>query len=94
MKRILATLAVSVMMVTVPTTAAMAARPSSGDSTCNSKGANKGGTCNVTIIEGDDNHNGTIELGESFCKNKQNGSYSLVNLQTVVCLGGVVISVL
>ena len=84
------------MVVAAPATTAFAGGEGGGGNNngdCTSHGANKGGTCNVTIIEGDDDGDGKIEIGESFCQNKANGTY-LVNLQAVVCIGGVVVDVL
>ena len=95
MKRLFATLAVATMMFAAPNAALAGGggKPSKGDETCTSRGANKGGTCNVTVIEGDDDGDGKIEIGESFCNNKANGKY-LVNAQVVVCIGGIVVDVL
>lgn len=97
MKRILATLAVATMMFAAPNAALAGGNGkgggNKGDQECTSRGANKGGTCNVTIIDGDDDGDGKIEIGESFCNNKSDGHY-LVNAQVVVCIGGIIVDVL
>ena len=91
MKRVFATLAVVTLMVSAPTAAFAGGKGGGGtkqDHTCQG-----GHNCNVTVIEGDDDGDGKIEIGESFCNNKANGTY-LVNIQAVVCIGGIIVSVL
>lgn len=90
MKRFFASLAIAAVMAAAPSAALAKGPNKDGGNFC----PGRDNECPSTItINGDDDGDGTIEIGESYCNNKSDGTY-LVNLQTVVCIGGVIVDVL